>query len=170
MEECPEPDQVGNERELLEQFLDYLRAVIIRKLEGLAKAEAGRSASPPSDLTISGIVKHLARVEDIWFQNVMLGRELPEPWRTAPADDPDWDIRSAREEEPGELIQLYRDACTRSRTVVASFDSLDALSSLHPHGEQCSLRWILIHMIEETARHAGHADLLREATDGRTGD
>ncbi|MGZ4758076.1 MAG: mycothiol transferase, partial [Acidimicrobiales bacterium] len=124
-------------------------------------------------LTLAGLIKHLALVEDTWFVERMDGRPRPEPWLSAPFDDdPDWDFHSATDDTPDELLALYRAACDRSRAVVAGHDDLGALSVAQGRGDEghFSLRWILLHMIEETARHNGHADLLRESIDGLTGE
>jgi uncharacterized damage-inducible protein DinB len=131
-----------------------------------------------SELTLAGLVKHLARVEDSWFIYRLIGRPRSEPWASAPwDDDPDWDIHSALDDDPADLLALYDTACTRSRAVTAEVTAaesggLDTLSvrTDHTGRGQVSLRWILLHMIEETARHNGHADLLREAIDGQTGE
>lgn len=112
-------------------------------------------------------------MEDSWFQEVFLGQVIPEPWASAPWDeDRDWEFHTAPADDPAHLVQLYRDAIGRSRQTVAAAESLDELS-VKPdkrQGAPYSLRWILLHMIKETARHCGHADLLREAIDGQTGD
>ena len=119
------------------------------------------------------MVKHLALVEDDWFQVKFLGRPEIEPWASAPFDDdPDWEWHSATEEALEDLVGLYEAACERSRAAVAEVGGdLGTLSAeRHPRtGEQISLRWIMLHMIEETARHNGHVDLLREALDGVVG-
>jgi len=165
------PLQVG-ERESLTAFLDLHRATMLRKVAGLSKAQLGRFGVPTSALTIAGLVKHLALVEDSWLQEVFLGRPLPEPWPRAPWEDDDWDFHSAPGDEPGELVGLYTAAVQRSRDVVAAAGSLDQLS-VEPsqrEGSPFSLRWIVRHLIEETARHAGHADLIGEALDGQTGE
>jgi uncharacterized damage-inducible protein DinB len=156
---------------MLEQFLDYYRAVMLRKLDGLGANDSARTPIESTSLTIGGLIKHLALVEDTWFQEVLLGASLPEPWSDAPFDtDPDWDFQSAAEDSPMSLRRLYLDACARSRRAAATIDSLDHKSALGRGGRPISLRWIFVHMIEETARHAGHADLLRESIDGVTGD
>lgn len=163
----------AGEQEALGAFLDFHRATLLRKIEGLAKDQLGHTAVPTSTLTLAGLVKHLALVEDSWFQEVFLGRPLPEPWASAPwDDDPDWEFHTAPADEPNDLVELYLAATGRSRATVAAAESLDSLS-VKPgqrEGKPFSLRWILLHMIEETARHAGHADLLREAIDGQTGE
>ncbi len=166
------PVQAG-EREALEAFLDFHRATLVLKVEGLAKDQLGLAAVSTSTLTLAGLIKHLTLVEDSWFQKVFLGQALPEPWASAPwDDDPDWEFHTALADEPAELVERYLAAVGRSRAVVAATESVDELS-VEPgrrQGKPFSLRWILLHMIEETARHAGHADLLREAIDGQTGE
>lgn len=167
-----DPDQVGDEITQLTQFLDYNRGTVVTKAEGLD--HVGLNAThPPSEMTIAGIVKHLALVEDWWFHQVMGGLPEPEPWASAPDDDPDWEWHSAADDSLDDLLALYAAACERSRAVVAAVGGdLDALS-VRPsrrNDEHFTLRWIFLHMLEETARHAGHADLLREAVDGATGE
>ncbi|HEY8546227.1 MAG TPA: DinB family protein [Acidimicrobiales bacterium] len=166
-----EPDLVGDEATLLGQFLDYFRATIVRKAEGLTKEQLAHRIEP-STLTLGGLLKHLALVEDSWFQERLLGRDLGEPWASVDWDaTPDWDFDSAVDDEPEALVAMYTAACERSRQAVAEVGDLDAMTSRpNRRGEHMSLRWVLIHMIEETARHAGHADLLRETLDGVTGD
>jgi uncharacterized damage-inducible protein DinB len=169
--ELVEPGLVGDEATLLGQFLDYYRATMVRKVEGLTKAQLAQRLEP-STLTLGGLVKHLALVEDSWFQERLLGREPVEPWAAVDWDaTPDWDFDSAADDEPAEIVALYEAACERSRRAVREAESLDVVMVVpNRRGERMSLRWILIHMIEETARHAGHADLIRESIDGRTGD
>ena len=146
---------------------------MVRLVEGLDRAQLATTVGP-SDLTLAGLVKHLALVEDSWFVEDFLGETMPEPWTSVDWDsDPDWEFRTALDDEPEELLRLYTVACDRARAIVASASGLDTLSvgtSRRPEtlGEQFSLRWILLHMIEETARHLGHADLLRQAADGAT--
>jgi len=119
-------------------------------------------------------VKHLALVEDWWFHVIMAGRPEPEPWASAPdEDDPDWEWHSAVDDTLDELLAQYAESCDRSWAVVAETGDLGATSvkeSGRTSGRRFSLRWIMLHMIEETARHAGHADLLRQAADGATGE
>ena len=168
-----DPELRTDERTSIEQFLDYHRATLISRIEGLT-IEQLSITHPPSELTLAGLIKHLALVEDTWFVERMAGRPPPEPWLSAPFDDDfDWDFHSAPDDTPEELLALYRDACDRSRAVTAEYDDLGALSAVPSRIEgegHFSLRWILLHMIEETARHNGHADLLRESIDGLTGE
>jgi len=126
----------------------------------------------PSPLTLAGLIKHMAYVEDWWFQQQMLGQLASEPWAGAPFEaDPDWELNSAVDDDPAELLELYVAACQHSRAVVAEIDPLDTLSTglSDRTGKPFSLRWIMVHMIEETARHNGHADVIRESIDGATG-
>ncbi|MFG2100687.1 DinB family protein [Micromonospora echinaurantiaca] len=156
--------RTGDERAVLESFLDFHRAVLLRKVRGLADADATRRLVP-SATTLAGLVRHLTMVERNWF-----------PCLLAPGPD---DVYLTTEEEAlasftltGEdtverLAADYERACARSREVAARFP-LDHVVP-HPQLGEVSLRWILVHMIEETARHVGHADILRELTDGTTG-
>jgi uncharacterized damage-inducible protein DinB len=149
--------------------LDRQRAGMVVRFAGLS-AEQLATPLPPSPLTLAGLIKHLAYVEDDWFQKDLLGRPLPGPWADAPFDrDPDWEFNSAVHDEPGALLDLYTAACERSRAAVDELADLGA-RSVRPTraGTPFSLRWLLIHMIEETARHRGHADLIRESIDGAT--
>ncbi len=167
-----DPEVRADELTTIVQFLDYHRATMEGRAAGLDARQLAQTL-PPSDLTIGSLVKHLALVEDNWFQEVMLGRPLPEPWASAPLDeDRDWDLHSAADDEPADLLRLYRAACDRSRAAVLEVGDLDAPSvNESRRGEgPFSLRWILLHLIEETARHNGHADLIRESIDGLTGE
>jgi uncharacterized damage-inducible protein DinB len=166
-----EPDDVGDEWTLLTQFLDHHRSILVRKAEGLDQAQMATRLAP-SELTLAGLVKHMALVEDSWFQRRLLGEALGEPWASVDwKADPDWDFHSAVDDDPAELLALYQAACERSRAAVAAVGDLDAMTRRpNRRGEHFNLRWLLLHMIEETARHNGHADLLRESIDGATGD
>jgi uncharacterized damage-inducible protein DinB len=165
-----DPDLAADECTTLTQFLDYQRATLLLKAEGLDAAQLSTRIST-SELTLAGLLKHLALVEDSWIQERFLG--LPEvgPWASAPWDqDRDWDFHSAVDDDPEQLRNLYRAACERTRTAVAAA-SLDDLSRApRRDGHHPSLRWILLHLLEETSRHNGHADLLREAIDGEVGE
>lgn len=166
-----EPQRAADERTTLLEFLDYHRATTLDKVDGLTHEQLNR-ALLPSGTSMAGLLKHLALVEDSWLQERMLAAPSPPPWDTAPFDDdPDWDFHSAHFDTPERLVALYRGACDRSRAAVAGFDDLDAMTRApNGRGEHFSLRWILVHLIEETARHNGHLDVLRELTDGATGE
>lgn len=166
-----EPDFDADERTLLTGFLDYHRATLRWKAGGLTKDQMAHRVGA-SDLTLAGLVKHLALVEDTWFTFRFAGQRRPEPWAGVDRDaDPDWDLRSALDDEPEALLALYDAACARSRAVIEAAGSLDQTQAWEGwEGRPLTLRWVLLHMIEETARHNGHADLLREAIDGETGE
>jgi len=159
------------ETELLTQFLDFQRATVVMKADGLSGGQLART-HPPSTLSLGGILNHLALVEDYWAQVRFLGLPEGEPWAQVDwTADPDWEFRTAAECPPDELHDRYRQACDRTRAVVLRAASLDVLSVVPlDSGQQFSLRWMMLHLIEETARHAGHADLLREAIDGTVGE
>ena len=167
MEEAPAqvpPDVrvvTGTEREVLEGFLELYRALLPGKLLGLDGNDARRSLVP-SPTTLIGLVKHLASVEREWFGMILGGRPARE--LGIPAHD-GWMVGT--EDTVQGVIEDYRQACKDSRVVAARFALDDTVP--HPQLGTVSLRWIYVHMIEESARHAGHADILREQTDGSTG-
>jgi uncharacterized damage-inducible protein DinB len=167
----PEPPDSGPELQALTGFLDWQRETILLKTEGLTREQLAQPL-PPSSLTLAGLLNHLALVEDTWFRVRFAGLPDDALWAGHDWDaDPDWEFRTATELEPEELRDRYRQACARSREVVAQADGLDQLSvGTSRAGNHWDLRWMLIHMLEETARHAGHADLLREAVDGTVGE
>jgi uncharacterized damage-inducible protein DinB len=154
----------GDEREMLEAFLDFERDTLLWKLSGLTEEQA-RTKLTPSGMSLLGLVKHLAYVERSWFQRRFQGREVYVPWRSG---DPDGDFRIDAEESFETVISFYRAEVEESRRIVAETALLETLA--HETDRPVTLRWILIHMIEETARHVGHADLMREMTDGQTGE
>jgi uncharacterized damage-inducible protein DinB len=167
-----DPAEAADERTQLTQFLDYHRATLLMKVDGLDQAQMGATTAA-SDLTLAGLLKHLSLVEDDWFRVVLHGEEPSSPWDGIDWDaDPNWEFRTAVDDAPADLIALYEETCERSRRAVAAIGSLDDLAARpsRRNGQRFNLRWILLHMIEETARHNGHADLLREAIDGATGE
>jgi uncharacterized damage-inducible protein DinB len=164
-----EPDSGGTEAELLGQYLDVQREAILAKAEGLDQ-EQMMQLHAPSTLTLAGLLYHLSLAEEDWMEIHFLGQPDRDPFASADWDaDPDWQFRVPAEMEPQQLRQRYLDACDRSRAVVRNASGLEQLSVKRVRGEHFSLRWVLLHLIEETARHAGHADLLREAIDGSVG-
>ena len=166
-----DPDPAALERDAIAQYLDYQRETILLKSEGLDKQQFARKI-PTSSLTLAGILYHLALVEESWLEERFLGMPLRDPWDKVDWDaDPDWEFRTAITLDPDDVLQRYRDACERSRAVVAKAANLDQQSAVPLRdGKPFTLCWVLLHLIEETARHAGHADLLREAIDGVTGE
>ena len=166
-----DPPETGTELDQLTSYLDLQRATMLWKCEGLA-AEQLAQPHPPSTLTLGGLLNHLALVEDSWLRVRFAGLPDDDLWAGIDWDaDPDHEFRTAADVGPDELRRRYEQACARSREVVAGAENLDQLS-VRPRGTgpRFQLRWVLLHLIEETARHAGHADLLREAIDGATGE
>ena len=166
----PEPPLAGDEVASLVGYLDYQRATLAWKTEG-ADAAALQVTVGASTMTLGGLLKHMAYVEDHWCSRSLHGNEPAPPWNTVDwAADQDWDWHSAAADSPEELRALWHLAVERSRSLVAdalATGGLDQLAEkVWSDGRQPSLRWIFLHMIEEYARHNGHADLLREAADG----
>jgi len=169
-----EPPVAAGEAATLLGFLDYQRATLEWKCAGLDAA--GLSAkTATSALTLGGLLKHMAYVEDSWFSYTLHGQDRQPPWNTVDwKADPDWEFASAAGDSAGELRTRWQDAVVRSRSLVAETLAGGGLDTLArrawPDGGAPSLRWILCHMIEEYARHNGHADFLRESVDGSTGE
>ncbi|MGY1742490.1 MULTISPECIES: DinB family protein [unclassified Blastococcus] len=166
-----DPPENAAEAAQLTAYLAYQRETLLLKTEGLTREQLARPL-PPSSLTLAGLLHHLAFVEERWAVERFAGRPAPEPWAGVDwAATPDWEMDVAPTMEPEELRERYRLACRRTDEVVAAAASLDALS-VEPRrdGGHFSLRWMLLHLLEETARHNGHADLLREAVDGVVGE
>lgn len=167
----PEVPLAGGEVETLLGFLDYQRATLAWKCAGLDDDQL-RLALHPTSMTLAGLLKHMARVEDSWFSNVVGEGEALEPWASMPWAA-EWENCAADTGE--ELRRTWALRVEASRGVVSAQLEADptALDATHPAwGGQGrpSLRWVLVHMIEEYARHNGHADLLRESIDGQTGE
>lgn len=171
-----QPPFAAGELDTLLGFLDYQRATLQWKTSGLGETEL-RQPLAPSAMTLGGLLSHFAYVEDYWFGEVAAESGPSEPWASTDweADmDADWSLGKTL--SPDELRGMWDSAVSRSRDIVkeaVAKSGADALDQTHPAWggrEQISLRWILVHMIEEYARHNGHADLLREAIDGETGE
>jgi uncharacterized damage-inducible protein DinB len=173
--ERTDPPLTGDEVATLRGFLDYYRDTIRTKTEGLTQGQLAIML-PPSDMTLGGLLKHLALVEHSWFAEVLLGVDLGEPWASVDWEaDRDWEWHSAKDDSPSELRELFDRAISESNLILddalttGSVDALSVRASSRTQ-EPYSLRWILVHLIEEYARHAGHADLIRESIDGQVGD
>ncbi len=167
--ERPMPeDRTADERTTLLGLLDWYREGVVQKVAGLTDEQAAaRHVDSPS--TPVGLVKHLALVEDWWFTEQVAGRPASEPWAGVDWDaDPDWEFTTAREDRLEDVVAMYVEACERSRAVIAEA-SFEDVYDRGPRGP-FSLRWVIVHMLEETARHLGHLDILRELTDGATGE
>jgi uncharacterized damage-inducible protein DinB len=170
----PEPPGAGDETATLLGFLDYHRATLAWKCTGLDSAGLNATVGV-SSMTLGGLLKHMALVESDWFSRVLHERDPQPPWDTVDWDaDRDWEWHSAVADSPEQLLSLWNDAVNDSRTLVAEALTIGGLEQLAKRtwsdGRSPSLRWILVHMIEEYARHNGHADLLRESVDGQTGE
>jgi uncharacterized damage-inducible protein DinB len=170
-----DPPLRAGEVETLLAYLNYHRDTLRMKVADLDREQLGRTLGP-STMTLGGLVKHLTLVEDSWFSVVLKGRAYAAPWDSVDWDnDPDWEWRTGSTDGPKSLMAAYDDTIERVdkdiAEVVAS-EGLDALSVKESRrGEGAfSLRWIVLHMIEEYARHNGHADLLRESIDGQVGE
>ena len=148
-----------DERDTLLQFLDRHRTSVLATLDGLTDEAAAARLLPATDMTIGGVVKHLAHMEDLWFTHKLLGAGYPPPW-TAVRDDEQWAWRSAAGDGVVALRRLYARACARSRAAVDGL-GLNARAALPSFGKApVNLRWMLVQMIGETAQHRGHLDLM----------
>ncbi|MGH2807095.1 MAG: DinB family protein [Actinomycetota bacterium] len=159
-----DPPLAGDEKETLVAFLDYHRDTLLMKIDGVSDDELRRRMTP-TGLSLLGLVKHLAYVERWWFQKRFADRDVTKP---STDDDPDADFRIEPHESTREIVDLYKQECAISREIIATA-SLDDLATNVKRRDH-SLRWMVVHMIEETARHNGHADIMREAIDGVTGE
>jgi uncharacterized damage-inducible protein DinB len=170
----PEPPEAADETTTLLGFLDYHRATFAWKTAGLDAAGLATTVAS-STMTLGGMTKHLALVEHGWFWSRLLGREDEAPWKGVDWEaDRDWEWHSAADDTPDELRRIWNENVARSRAAVdeaLAEGGLDQIARQETDSAwKPSLRWILVHMIEEYARHNGHADLIREAIDGETGE
>lgn len=170
----PEIPLDGDELDTLVGFLEFHRATLEWKTRGLDAAGLGATLHPTT-MTLGGLLKHLAYVEDDWFSRTLHDHERTEPWRSVDwAADRDWDWHSAADDSPEQLRALWLASVERSRALLAEALAVGDAGALARRrladGSAPSVRWILAHMVEEYARHNGHADLLREAVDGATGE
>ncbi|MGH3876035.1 MAG: DinB family protein [Actinophytocola sp.] len=161
-----DPPVTGGERETLRGFLDYHRATLSWKCDGLSDEELRRRSMPPSTLSLLGLVRHLAEVERTWFRKVMAGEDIPNVWSAdndyQVAYDPTGSTRA-------EAFAAWQAEVEHARRIEREAESLDVTAPNKRHGGVVSLRWVLLHLIHEYARHNGHADLLREGVDGTVG-
>jgi uncharacterized damage-inducible protein DinB len=150
------PFTVADERTTLHDFLRYLRECVIRKAEGLDD-DAVRRSMVPSGTSVLGLVAHLSMVEASWVQVSAGGLQVPVP------------SGQVGDRSTADVLSEYRRTAERDDELIAAWHDLDALTAEEHHGGRLSLRWVLVHLVEETARHAGHADICRELLDGETG-
>ncbi|MDP9224247.1 MAG: DinB family protein [Actinomycetota bacterium] len=153
---------------MLEGWLGYHRTTLEMKCAGLSAAQLRAQPLPPSPLSLLGLVRHLADVERHWFRNIFGGERAPALFSTD--EDPDADFNDLTGVTPEEVFRIWRDECVHASAVIrsASLDEIGKMKGTRTV-EDFSMRWILTHMIEEYARHNGHADLIRETIDGATG-
>lgn len=161
----PVPLTTGAERPMLESWLDFHRATLELKCAGLDDAQARTASAEPSSLTLLGLVQHLAEVERNWFQRVVGGLDVPPVF----GEETGYVLDPAR--GLGEALEVWRREIARGREVCAGrgLDGTGRIAGGPMAGLEVSVRWVFVHMIEEYARHNGHADILRERIDGATG-
>ncbi|WP_055585461.1 DinB family protein [Peterkaempfera griseoplana] len=155
------------ERAMLESWLDFHRATLALKCEGLDDEQLRTRSAPPSTLSLLGLVRHMAEVERAWFQGVLRGEQYEKRFWTE--EQPDGDFDNVDTADVAETFDIWQSE-VRAARAAAEGVPLEAVGRGLRHGREVTLRWILTHMIEEYARHNGHADLLRERIDGATGE
>ena len=169
------PPFSASEVDTLRGYLDYHRDTMLMKTDGLSREQLSQT-HPPSTLTLGGLLKHAALNDDWWFCRVLGGREREPEWVPDGAfdDDVDWELSSAKDDSPEELRRIFDEARAGADAAIdrgLAGGGLETAAVMKSRaGLPMSLRWILLHMIEEYARHNGHADLLREAVDGQVGE
>ncbi|MFF0064607.1 DinB family protein [Streptomyces sp. NPDC005279] len=165
--ERTEPPTNAGERDMLEGWLDYHRGTLAVKCAGLDDEQLRQLSVPPSEISLLGLVRHMAEVERGWFRNVLAGEGAEYLYSN---DDRDGDFHVTEQDTYAEAYATWQAEIARSRELAASRTLDEVGTGKHHSGETFSLRWIMTHMIEEYARHNGHADLVRERIDGATGE
>ncbi|MFE1554441.1 DinB family protein [Streptomyces sp. NPDC058734] len=160
------PPLTGGERETLRAYLDFHRATLAWKCEGLGDEELRRQASPPSTLSLLGLVRHMAEVERQWFRRTLGGADVPHLWSENHDFQAAYDTTDATR---AEAFAAWEAEVEHSRAVEAAAESLEVTAYVAKWEQEASLRLVMLHMIHEYARHNGHADFLREAVDGTVG-
>ncbi|MET7857385.1 DinB family protein [Streptomyces sp. NPDC005318] len=167
-DERSEPALTAAERPMLEGWLDYHRDTLALKCAGLTDAQLREASVPPSELSLLGLVRHMAEVERGWFRKVLAGEDVKAVYGTD--EDPDGEFHLTDADTWEKDGAIWREEIARAREIAANVGLDDLSVGLSRKGEPYNLRWIYTHMIEEYARHNGHADLVRERIDGATGD
>jgi hypothetical protein len=163
-----QPPLVADERTMLDAWLDYHRATLLRKCAGLSDTQLKLRSAEPSTLSLLGLVRHMTEVERAWFRRRIAGETAPPQYYTE--QNPDGDFDDVDDADVPATFAAYRDEVHRCRAIAAGV-TLDMETGRSSSGRgPFSVRWIYVHMIEEYARHNGHADLLRERIDGVKGD
>jgi len=165
------PPAAADEATMLRSFVDYYRATILRQAEGLSAAQLA-TPLPPTTMTLGGMVKHLTWVENWWWVRILQDGPELEWVGDGFATDQDWEWSSAKDDSWDLLVSRYQATVAASDAtldrVLATPEGLDTEAQVARHGRRATVRWILVHLVEEYARHAGHADLIRESIDGAT--
>ncbi|GHJ56074.1 hypothetical protein Nm8I071_53810 [Nonomuraea sp. TT08I-71] len=161
---------VADERTMLEGWLDYHRDTLLHKCAGLTAEQLRTASVEPSTLTLLGLVRHMADVERWWFRIRSAGEDIPGLYDGD--EDPDADLNAVADADPAEAFATFRAEVEAARKAVAglSLDHTFRRPRRDGQGDEMNVRWVYVHMIEEYARHNGHADLIRERIDGVTGD
>jgi uncharacterized damage-inducible protein DinB len=162
-----DPPYIADERQMLEAWLDFHRQTLLAKCAGLTADQLRLRAAPPSTLSLLGLVRHMAEVERGWFRRGVAQEAIASRWLSDEAEDADFD--DVDEADVEEALAAWREEIERAREVVAAAADLEQTFVRHRDQDEISLRWVLVHMVEEYARHNGHADILRERIDGATG-
>lgn len=160
------PISLGPELDQLESWLDFYRTTLLKKCAGLSVEQLGDHPIASSDLTLLGLLRHMAVVEQYWFEVAFAGRQVE--WYYGNDGDRDADFHDLGGAPLDEVVRTFEAACASSRECAKGHD-ISTLGQRSRPGREVDLRWIHLHMIEEYARHCGHADLLREMIDGVTG-
>ncbi|NUK26873.1 DinB family protein [Streptomyces lunaelactis] len=160
------PPLLGGERETVRAFLDFHRATLAMKCDGLSDEDLRRQSMPPSTLSLLGLVRHMAEVERTWFRRVINGEDVPLVW----SDEGDYQVAyDASASTRSDAFGAWQREVEHSRRIEEKAESLDVTGYQPRWGEQVSLRLVMLHMVHEYARHNGHADFLREGIDGTVG-
>ncbi|GAA2267456.1 hypothetical protein GCM10010145_47440 [Streptomyces ruber] len=160
------PPPIADERDMLRGYLEFHRATLALKCEGLTDEELRRQSMPPSTLSLLGLVRHMAEVERSWFRRIVNGEDIPLVW----SDDFDFQAAyDARGADRQEAFDAWRTEIEHARRIEAAADSLEVIAHDRRKDTTVSLRMVMLHMIHEYARHNGHADFLREGIDGTVG-
>ena len=160
------PPLRAGERETLRAFLDYHRATLAMKCEGLSDEDLRRQSMPPSTLSLLGLVRHMAEVERTWFRRVIAGQDVPFVWSEVGDFQEAYDARDATR---ARAFAAWQEEVEHARRIESAAESLDVTGYFARWGENVSLRLVMLHLIHEYARHNGHADFLREGIDGTVG-
>jgi hypothetical protein len=171
-----DPPYLDGELASVRAWLEFHRATLLHKCADLSPEQLGERSVPPSSLSLRGLVRHMTDVERGWFRRVLDGQDAPDLYSSDDDRDGDFDGVGREGDDPGTAVAgefaRFAEECEVSRSIAAGFGSLDDVGRGRTRrtGDQVSVRWVYQHMIEEYARHNGHADLIRERIDGTTGD